>query len=188
MPTDNEDDNEPHPAINENLKDFISYRHDSILGPLHLANSSHSKFSADLEGYLSVLNGGGSIALSRGEDLASIRLSKSLETLFTTTTPHVRDGPPLTWTTVILFAGPHFEGPSMLKIGDSLVEVAEDDLQLLASGRPWRFLNPWPDKGDCEKEIQASEMALQELDDTRQIMQKGTQLISWPLPKYRITS
>jgi hypothetical protein len=164
---------EPPRIVYNEAKDFITCLHDINLRPLRFTDQSISEFSAALEGYLSVLNRGGSIAFSRGQDLASIRLCKWLEILFLTPTPSVREGPPLTWTTVVLFAGPRFEGPSTLKIGESLVELPESDLELLSSGRPWRFLHPWPDKGDCEKELRSSEMALQELKYTRQIMHEG---------------
>lgn len=120
--------------------------------------------------------------------MASIRLSKCLDNLFLTPKPPVREGPPLTWTTVVLFAGPHFEDPSKLKIGESLVELPEADLELLSSGRPWRFLYPWPDKGDCEKELRSSEMALHELNNTRQIMHEGGHLIVRPLSTMCIES
>jgi hypothetical protein len=157
----------------DEVKDFITCLHDISLRPLRFIDKSSSEFSADLEGYLSVLDSGGSIASGRGHDLTSIRLSKLLGNLFLTPTPSLREGPPLTWTTVVLFAGPHFEGPSQLKIGETLVELAESDLELLSSGRPWRFLHPWPDKGDCEKELRSIEMALQELNNTWQVMHEG---------------
>lgn len=105
--------------------------------------------------------------------LAGVRLSKSLEKLFSTPTPPVTDGPPLTWTAIILSAGPHFDGSSHLEIGESVVELSDGDLELLRSGRPWRFLSPWPDKDDCEMELQSTKMALHELFDTRQIMHEG---------------
>ncbi|KAI9923409.1 hypothetical protein AWENTII_003141 [Aspergillus wentii] len=68
---------------------------------------------------------------------------------------------------LILFAGPQFDGPSQLKIGDTQVELPEDDFNLIRSGRPWRFLSPWPDSDDCEKELRSVESALQELNDTK---------------------
>jgi hypothetical protein len=165
--------NEPRPTIYNKLNDFITCRHDRRLQPLRFTDISLSMFSAELEGYLSVLNGGGSIAFSRGEDLASIRLSNSLDTLFSTPTPPVQEGPPLTWATIVLSAGPNFKGPSKFSIGETLVELAENDLELLSSGRPWRFLNPWPDNGDCEKELRSSEVALQELTDMRRLIHEG---------------
>jgi hypothetical protein len=180
MPTNDENFHEPRQIIYNEANDFITCRHDRSLRPLRFTDISLSEFSDELEGYLSVLNGGGSIALSRGEDLASIRLSKCLDNLFLTPRPPVREGQALTWTRVVLFAGPHFEGPSKLKIGESLVELPEDDLELLRSGRPWRFLYPWPDKGDCEKELGSSETALKELKDARQIIHEGGHLIVRP--------
>lgn len=136
--------NEPCPSLCSQLNDFVTRRHDKVLRPLHFADMSVAQFSAKLEGYLSVLDSGGSIAFCRGEKLASIRLSQRLETLFQNPTPRVLDGPQLTWTTVILAIRPHFDGSSKLRVGDSLVEFAEDDLELLRSGAPWRFLNPIP--------------------------------------------
>lgn len=165
-----------HQKVHNVLNDFITQRHDKSLSPLQLAHISIPEFSTELTKYLSVLNGGGSIAFGRGEDLTSIRLSKSLESLFSTRTPCVREGPPLTWTTIILFVGPHFGGPSQLTVGESSVDLSEEDLKLLRSGRPWRFLSPWPDKDDCKKELQSSEMSLQELIDTRRTMDEGGRL------------
>jgi hypothetical protein len=168
--------NEPCQNICSLLNDFVTRRHEKVLRPLHFADMSLSQFSAELECYLSVLDSGGSIAFCRGEKLASIQLSQRLETLFQTPTPRVLDGPQLTWTTIILAVGPRFDGSSPLRVGDSLVEFAEDDLELLRSGAPWRFLNPWPDKGDCTKELQSSEMTLQEINETRQMLHQGIEL------------
>jgi hypothetical protein len=160
-------------TVQKKMNNFISEQHNKRLTPLQLTDISISGFSTQLADYLSVVNGGGSIAFSRGEELASIRLSKSLETLFTTATPRVGEGPPLTWTTVILFAGPRFEGPSQIKIGESRVELSEHDLELLRSGKPWRFLCPWPDRDDCAKELRSSELALEELIGARQVFHEG---------------
>ncbi|KAJ6145043.1 hypothetical protein N7470_008938 [Penicillium chermesinum] len=173
MPTNDGTVDDPHRVGFNGAKDFITCLHGISLRPLRSMDKSSSEFSADLEGYLSVLDRGGSIASGRGHELASVRLGKLLETLFLTPTPSVREGPPLTWATVVLFAGPHFEGPSKLKIGESLVELPESDLGLLSSGRPWRFLYPWPDKDDCEKELRSIETALQELNNTRQTIHEG---------------
>ncbi|KAJ5155701.1 hypothetical protein N7492_008504 [Penicillium capsulatum] len=155
IPTNGQYGGEIRQTVYEKANDFIACRRDRSLRPLHFTDISLSEFSAELVGYLSVLNEGGSIAFSRGENLAGVRLSKSLERLFSTPTPLVTDGPPLSWTTIILSAGPHFHGPSPLKIGESVVELSHGDLELLRSGRPWRFLSPWPDKDDCEKELQS---------------------------------
>lgn len=166
-----------HDAIRQDvhhmLNDFITQRLDQRLNPLKLIDSSIDDFTTELEHHLTVLKRGSSIAFSRGEDLTSIRLGKSLDCLFSTATPCVREGPPLTWTTMILFAGPNFDGPSRSKVGESIVELSEDDLKLLCSGRPWRFLSPWPDQDDCRKELHATEMVLHELTDSRKMMDEG---------------
>ncbi|KAI3093931.1 hypothetical protein CBS147333_10054 [Penicillium roqueforti] len=163
----------------ENItNNFISQHHDKSLSPLRLANISISEFSTKLSNHLSVLNEGGSIAFGRGEDLTSKSLSKSLESLFSIATPPVREGPPLTWTKLVLFAGPQFEGLAHFKIGNSSIELSENDLKLLRSGRPWRFLFPWPDKDDCKKELQSNDTVLQELVDARKTIGEVLEQIS----------
>jgi hypothetical protein len=163
-------------TIDKIVNNFVSHYHNKSLRPLRLANTSVSEFSTELSNHLSVLKEGGSIALGRGEDLTSKSLSKSLESLFSITIPSVREGPPLTWTSVVLFAGSQFEGPALLKIGNSSVELAENDLKLLRSGRPWRFLFPWPDKDDCQKELQSNDTLLQELVGARRVISEGGSL------------
>jgi hypothetical protein len=85
--SNDEYDNENRGIVQNKMENFISQRHNKRLTPLRLTDIPISGFSTKLADYLSVLNGGGSIAFSRGEELASIRLSKSLEGLFTTATP-----------------------------------------------------------------------------------------------------
>ncbi|KAJ6163830.1 hypothetical protein N7497_003809 [Penicillium chrysogenum] len=165
-------------TIGKIVNNFVSQYHNKSLRPLRLANTSVSAFLTELSNHLSVLNEGDSIALGRGEDLTSKSLSKSLESLFSITIPSVREGPPLTWTSVVLFAGPQFEGPAQLKVGNSSVELSEDDLKLLCSGRPWRFLFPWPDKDDCQKELQSNDTVLQELVDARRVVSEVLEQIS----------
>ena len=128
--------NEPCLTISNQLSDFITRRYNKALRPLHFADMSLSQFSAELECYLLVLDSGGSIALCRGEKLASIHLSQRLETIFRTLLPRMLDGPQLTWTTIILVVSPRFDGSLTLRIGESLVELAEDDQELLRSGAP----------------------------------------------------
>lgn len=163
-------------TIDKIVNNFVSQYHNKSLRPLRLADTSISEFSTELSNHLSVLNEGGSIAFGRGEVLTSNSLSKSLESLFSITIPSVREGPPLTWTSVVLFAGPQFEGPAQLRVGTSSVELSENDLRLLRSGRPWRFLFPWPDKDDCQKELQSNDTVLQELVDARRVISEGESL------------
>ncbi|CRL30902.1 uncharacterized protein N7506_003878 [Penicillium brevicompactum] len=165
-------------TIDNIVNNFISEHHDKSLRPLRLANISISEFSTELSNHLSVLNEGGSIALGRGEELTSKSLSLSLQSLFSITTPPVKEGPPLTWTRLVLFAGPQFEGPAEFEIGNSSVELSETDLKLLRSGRPWRFLFPWPDKDDCKKELQSNNTVLQELIDAQKTIGEVLEQIS----------
>ena len=119
-----------------------------------------------------MLNRSVSIALGRGEKVASTRLGKSIESLFSTATPRVIAGPPLNWAMLILLAGPRFDGLSQIKLGESHVELLGDDLESLRTGRAWRFLSPWADQNDYTKELQSIEMTLRGLVDTRQVMKK----------------
>ena len=167
------EDMNDHRLIHNLINGFIAGHRDRTLQPLRLTDVSLSNFLVNLEAYQSVLNGGGSIAFNRGDDLSSFRLSSILEELFETREPPVREGPKLTWAAVVLFAGPGFKGRSKFHVGESLVELPEKDFQLLCSGRPWRFLTPWPGEGDREKELRWTAMALQELDDTQKMMQQG---------------
>ncbi|KAJ6000935.1 hypothetical protein N7481_001344 [Penicillium waksmanii] len=160
------------------VHDFISRRKDKELSVLSLADTPLSAFSTKLDDYLSVLHGAGSIAFGRGEELTSVRLSKSVERLFSTAVPFIKEGTPLSWTAIILFAGPQFEGSSQFSVGGSKVELSVHDLELLRSGRPWRFLSPWPDRNDYKKELQSCEVTLHELDDTRREVNEVLEKVS----------
>jgi hypothetical protein len=153
--------------------DFTTHRPDLSLGSLKSADIFVPEFLVILDNYRTVLQQGGSIALGRGETLASVRLDRSLSGLFSTEAPKVIRGPAITWTALVLSAGPHFDGASQFEVGESLVEVVGDDLELIRSGRPWRFLSPWPDRDDCEAELRSTEMALHELLDTKQLIREG---------------
>lgn len=169
----NEHSERPSQSGGHPVYDFISQRHDKELSALSLADNPLPTYSDKLDNYMSVLNGAGSIALGRGEELSSVRLSKSVERLFSTAEPSIIEGLPLSWTTIILFAGPRFEGSTKFSVQGSKVELSVHDLELLRSGRPWRFLSPWPDRNDCEKERQSCEVTLQELHGTRQEITRG---------------
>lgn len=90
------------------VHDFISRRQDKKLSALRLADTPLHVFSTKLDDYLSVLHAAGSIALGCGKELTSVRLSKSVDRLFSTAEPFIREGTPLSWTAIILFAGPRF--------------------------------------------------------------------------------
>ncbi|GLA56297.1 hypothetical protein AnigIFM63604_007526, partial [Aspergillus niger] len=88
---------------------FANPQHNEELRSLELADSPLNEISSKLEEYHSVLKSGSSIALRRGDALFSTRLSKGLETLFTTNEPVVVSGPQITWTTLVLAAGPRYD-------------------------------------------------------------------------------
>lgn len=173
--TCNEDDRDARTTPDETATlDFSTSLRESKLQSLRLAPTSISEFSSELKDYLAVLASGHSIALHRGERLASQRLEESLESLFSTPVPRVVEGASMTWITLVLSLGPQFDGPPVVKIGESRVELPPPDLELVRSGRPWRFLSPWPDIEDCKKELRSIETTQQELIDTRQTINKGS--------------
>jgi hypothetical protein len=153
--------------------DFTTPHPELSMGPLKHANTVMPELSAALKSYRIALQQGGSIALGSGESLNSVRLGRSISGLFSTGTPQVIRGPEITWATLVLSAGPHFDGESRIQVGESLVEVLGDDLNLIRSGRPWQFLVPWPDREDCEKELKSTETALRELLDTKLLIHQG---------------
>lgn len=89
------DDSKSYNSSKENnlddMNDFITRRLDITLSPLRATDVSIKEFSASLADYLSMLNDGGGIAFGRGEDSNSIRLGKSLENIFSTATPCIRE-------------------------------------------------------------------------------------------------
>ncbi|GFF60853.1 conserved hypothetical protein, partial [Aspergillus udagawae] len=153
--------------------DFTTPHPELSLGPLKHVNTVMPELSATLKSYRIALQQGGSIALGSGESLNSIRLGISISGVFSTDKPKVIRGPEITWTTLVLSAGPHFDGESRFQVGESLVEVLGDDLDLIRSGRPWQFLVPWPDREDCEKELKSTETALRELLDTKLLIHQA---------------
>ncbi|KAI2937964.1 hypothetical protein CBS147321_7494 [Aspergillus niger] len=118
---------------------FANPQHNEELRSLELADSPLNEISSKLEEYHSVLKSGSSIALRRGDALFSTRLSKGLETLFTTNEPVVVSGPQITWTTLVLAAGPRYDGSANLVIGSD----------------------------DCQKELEAIKKTREELSNMR---------------------
>jgi hypothetical protein len=128
----------------------------------------------ELEEYSSVLRQGGSVALHRGKALMSAQLSERVKTLFTHQ-PKV-DGPPKSWTDIVLWAGPvprRVCSATQLTVGDTRIELHKDDFELLCSGRPWKFLSPWPYPGDIEKELQVVEETLADVQKIKDMINKG---------------
>ncbi|KAF7183612.1 hypothetical protein CNMCM7691_003891 [Aspergillus felis] len=106
--------------------------------------------------YLWVLNNNGSISFNRGESPISTQLCEKLSRLFTIPRPHVLDGPSISWVQVVRFAGDspeHLNQTGPLRVGDSTIQLSEEDHESLLSGRPWRYLDPWPVEGDCQREL-----------------------------------
>jgi hypothetical protein len=128
----------------------------------------------ELKRYSSVLRQGGSVALHRGEALMSAQLSERVKTLFTHQ-PKV-DGPSKSWTDIVLWAGPvprRVCSATQLTVGDTRIELHKDDFELLCSGRPWKFLSPWPYPGDIVKELQIVEETLADVQKIKDMANKG---------------
>jgi hypothetical protein len=153
--------------------DFITRHPELSLPPIEHDNIFMPEFLATLKGYRTALQQGGSIALGRGESLTSLRLDRSFSGLFSIDAPEVIQGPAITWTTLVLSAGPHFDRGSQFRVGDSLVKISDDDLDLIRSGRPWQFLAPWPDREDCKMEIKSTETTLREFLDAKLLIHQG---------------
>jgi hypothetical protein len=109
-----------------------------------------------LDEYLLVLDNSGSISFNRCDSPFSAHLCEQLGRLFTIPKPQVIEGPLISWARVVLSAGcspGHLDQTTPLKVGESTIQLSEEDHKLLASGRPWRFLNPWPDERDYQMQL-----------------------------------
>jgi hypothetical protein len=161
-----------HATVGEHVAAEFTSR-EQHLRSLKLLEAPVSEISSTLNEYTSVLHRNLSIALGRGHTLSSTRLSKSLESVFSTAAPDVLTGPPISWTDLVLSIGPSFNGTGHLKIGESEIRLPKDDFELIYSGRPWRFLSPWPGADDCQAELQAIETSLEELFSLKQSLTIG---------------
>jgi hypothetical protein len=109
-----------------------------------------------LDKYLQVLKHNGSISFNRGDSPFSAHLCEQLGRLFSIPKPHVVEGPLISWARVVLSAGSspgYSDQNTPLKVGESTIQLSEEDHKLLASGRPWQFLNPWPYLQDYQREL-----------------------------------
>ena len=113
-----------------------------------------------------------SIAFNLGQPLASTVLCEQLSRLFSVAIPDVVEGPQVSWANVVLCRGPFPEWSdesTTLKVDGSVVKLAKSDLSLLRSGRPRRFLSPWPDGKDCETELRSVNVALAEIHKLKEL-------------------
>ncbi|KAH2831652.1 hypothetical protein V6Z77_009211 [Aspergillus fumigatus] len=109
-----------------------------------------------LDKYLEVLEHNGSISFNRSDSPFSVHLCEQLGRLFSIPKPHVVEGPLISWARVVLSAGSspgHLDQNTPLKVGESTIQLSEEDHKLLASGRPWQFLNPWAYLQDYQREL-----------------------------------
>ncbi|GIJ92749.1 hypothetical protein Asppvi_002027 [Aspergillus pseudoviridinutans] len=133
-----------------------------------------------LEKYLQVLNNNGSISVNRGDSPFSTHLCEQLKRLFTIPKPQVIEGTLISWVRVVLSAGPspgHLDQITPLKVGESTIQLSEEDHKLLASGRPWQFLNPWPDKRDYERELALVNEDMDGLRKMKYMLRKAAKLV-----------
>lgn len=135
---------------------YVSSPISESLGPLNVLEKSVRQVLAELQKYISVLEHKESLSLNLGMPLRGSGICDQLSKLFTVPRPSTVDGPEVTWSKVVLALGPspeHCHPNSICKIGDSSIRLAEEDCLLIISGRPWRFLSPWPDRKDRELEL-----------------------------------
>ncbi|GIJ84974.1 hypothetical protein Asppvi_003829 [Aspergillus pseudoviridinutans] len=134
--------------------------------------------SVYLDKYLWVLTRNGSISFNRGESPFSTQLCERLSRLFTIPKPHVLEGPVISWVQVVVFAGPspqHLNQSEPLRVGDCTIQLSEEDRESLVSGRPWRFLDPWPDERDCQRELALVNEDLKGLRRVKDILSKAVE-------------
>jgi hypothetical protein len=147
------------------------------LQPFNALGKSVHQVLAELQKYISVIERRESLALNLGMPLRGSILCDQLSKLFTVPRPSTVDGPEVSWANVVLTLGPspeHFDPNSICKIGDSSIKLAEEDYLLINSGRPWRFLSPWPDRKDCELELGVTNTSLGHVTKLGRDMAAGT--------------
>lgn len=113
-----------------------------------------------------------SLAVARGAVLPCVKVSNHLADLFSTPSPTVIEGAPVTWVELILTLGP---APTFTQLASvrSRIQLASQDQDLIRSGRPWRFLSPWPGNEDCSQEWQTLQVAQEELACINRIAYQG---------------
>lgn len=109
-----------------------------------------------LDKYLKVLEYNGSISFNCSDSPFSAHLCEQLGRLFSIPKPHIVEGPLISWARVVLSAGSspsHLDQNMPLKVGESIIQLLEEDHKLLTSGRPWQFLNLWAYLQDYQREL-----------------------------------
>jgi len=142
---------------------YLSSQISESLEPLNVLEKSVHQVLAELQKYISVLEHKESLSLNLGMPLRGSILCDQLSKLFSVPRPSIVDGPEVTWSKVVLTLGPspeHCHPNSICKIDDSSIRLAEEDCLLIVSGRPWRFLSPWPDRKDRELELAVTSTTL----------------------------
>jgi hypothetical protein len=97
-----------------------------------------------------------------------------VERLFTYP-PNV-EGQPITWARIVLWAGPSPErvcSEAQISIGESEIFLREEERELLCSGRPWKFLLPWPEPRDIDKELLVVKGTLADAGKVKDMASKG---------------
>ena len=138
--------------------------------PHNVSSMSMFEVLTALKGY-SVVNRKDSIAFNLGQPLTSTVLCEQLSRLFSVAIPDVVEGPQVSWANVVLCRGPFpewSEESTTLKVDGSVVKLAKSDLFLLRSGRPRRFLSPWPVE-DSETELRSVSVALAEIHNLKEL-------------------
>ncbi|RHZ45469.1 uncharacterized protein CDV56_101055 [Aspergillus thermomutatus] len=153
--------------------DFTIRPYDDDLQPIARDDHSLATLLEELEKHLNVLRQGGSLALHRGEKLIGTQLLEQVERLFTD--PPEVEGPPITWARIILWAGASPESvcsSAQLSIGESQISLREKEREFLRSGRAWRFLSPWPEPRDRDKELRVVKETLADVEKVKDMANK----------------
>lgn len=117
--------------------------------------------------YIATLEQGQSVAVNRGETLSASYLCQQLGRLFTTAEPDMVRGPRIDWMQVVLSQDSLSSNTEedTYTLGESVVRISTQDMDLISSGRPRQFLTPWPPTPDIQKEVNILSVVADELGD-----------------------
>jgi hypothetical protein len=122
--------------------------------------------------YCDFLRRNHSLAVARGAILPCMGVSNRLADMFSSPSPRMIEGAPVTWVELVLSLGP---APTFTQLASihSRIQLASEDQDLILSGRPWRFLSPWPGNDDCDLEWRALQATQEELTCIYRIAGQG---------------
>jgi hypothetical protein len=64
-----------------------------------------------------------------------------------------------------------------ITVRGTLIKLAKPDRVLHRLGRPWRFLSPWPEPKDRERELYIIDSTLEEIKQTKSLASAGMAIL-----------